>query len=143
MIKDSISVYRNEEIAIEAFKEYRMQKGIFCKKCGCRKHYWLGPKHQFQCKDCRFRTTLRSGSILEGSKLPISYFFIAIHLLLKYQNSITIQILQEYTEHKYFEPLWYFLRNIRENLKEEEQKQLMLHFWEVVNLHLLKLEKTI
>jgi hypothetical protein len=80
---------------------------------------------------------------LEGSKLPISYFFIAIHLLLKYQNSITIQILQEYTEHKYFEPLWYFLRNIRENLKEEEQKQLMLHFWEVVNLHLLKLEKTI
>jgi hypothetical protein len=39
MIKDSTSVYRNEEIAIEAFKEYRIRKGIVCKKCSCQKHY--------------------------------------------------------------------------------------------------------
>src|ERR1700749_1337582 len=105
-----MEVYKEETLAIEAFKEYRLRKGVICKKCGSHQHYWLTSKAQFQCRNCRFRTTLRSGTILEGSKLPYSYFFIAVHLLIKYGQNLSIQEFQKYTGHKYSDPLWSFLK---------------------------------
>lgn len=136
--KDLMIAYKNESFAIEAFKEYRLRKGIICKKCGGLEHYWLKPKNQFQCKTCKFRTTLRSGTVLEGSKLPVSYFFITLHLLIKKGNSVTITELQESTEHKYYEPLWTFLRKIKEYVKENDQQEILIHFVEVMNQNFLQ-----
>lgn len=123
--------YQNEEFAVEAFKEFRVRTGITCKKCNCTQHYWLKPKQQFQCKECRFRTTLRSGTVLEGSKLPIHYFFIALHLLIKKGNALTVDELQENTHHKYYEPIWELLRKLKVYIRENEQKTTLLIFSEV------------
>lgn len=123
-----------EKIAIEAFKEYRIMKGIECKKCGCQTHYWLNSKHQFQCKRCKFRTTLRSGTILEGSKLPVYYFFIAINLLVKNGNNATVEELQKDTSHKYYDPLWDFLKRIKDYVRnEKDQKLILLKYIDVLN----------
>lgn len=119
--KDVIPVFRNEELAVQAFREYRLKKGVTCKKCGSRYHYWLSPKQQFQCKRCRFRTTLQSGSVLEGNKLPISYFFIAVHLLVKNGNNLTLEEFKAQTGHKYYEPLYDFLKKIKNHLRSGEQ----------------------
>jgi len=125
--------YKNEELAVEAFKEYRLRDGIVCKKCGGKNHYWLTSKQQFQCKQCRFRTTLQSGTLLEGSKLPVSYFFIALHLLIKNENNLTIEEFQQQTGHKYSEPLYDFLRKIKSYLKTQDQHSILIDFVEVAN----------
>ena len=127
---DVLEIYRNEELAVEAFKEYRLKKGVICKKCGSSHHYWLSPKRQFQCKSCKFRTTLQSGTLLEGSKLPVSYFFIALHLLKSNANNLTVADLQQQTGHKYSEPLYDFLRKIKGQLKTGEQNDILAAFSE-------------
>jgi hypothetical protein len=132
-----IDVYKNEEIAISAFKDLRLRKGVTCKKCGGREHYWLSSKQQFQCKHCKFRTTLQSGTILEGSKLPISYFFITVYLILKKGREFTIQDLQHHTGHKYYEPLYDFARKIRTYLNESEQNGILIDFVEISNQQLI------
>ncbi len=48
------------------FRLQREQQGVICKHCGCAKHYWLQKKWQWQCSACGFRTTLRSGTIMEN-----------------------------------------------------------------------------
>ena len=131
--EDLVLTYKNEEFATEAFREFRLKKGICCKKCNSTEHYWLKSKGQFQCKQCKFRTTLRSGTVLEGSKLPVSYFFITLHLLMKKGNSVTIDELQEMTKHKYYEPLWLLMRKVKLYLKENEQNSLGINFHEVLN----------
>ncbi len=131
--KDLSSIYKNEGLAVEAFKDYRLQKGIICKKCGGSQHYWLASKQQFQCKNCRFRTTLQSGTILEGSKLPVSYFFIALYLLKNNDNNLTVAELQQQTGHKYSEPLYDFLRKIKRYLKTEDQNSILIVFLEVAS----------
>lgn len=135
---ENLEVYKNEELASEAFKEYRIKKGIVCKKCGSTEHYWLDSKSQFQCKICRFRTTLRSGTIIEGSKLPISYFFIALHLILKYGNDLTTEKFQEAIEHKYYDSIWDFLRKMKEFVKNNDRNTIMIDFIEVINSHYVK-----
>ena len=131
--KDLIDAYKSEELATEAFKEYRLRKGVVCKKCGSKDHYWLSSKHQFQCKKCRFRTTLQSGTLLEGSKLPVSYFFIALHLLIKKGNDLKVEEFQQQTGHKYSEPLYDFLKKIKIYLKTNDQNSILIDFLEVVN----------
>ena len=132
-----IDFYKNEQIATAAFKELRLRKGITCKKCGSTQHYWLAPKQQFQCKQCRFRTTLQSGTVLEGSKLPISYFFIAVYLIMKKGNAFTIQEFQDETGHKYYEPLYDFVRKIKTYLHENDQNRILIDFVEILNQQLL------
>ncbi|HEX8547171.1 MAG TPA: hypothetical protein VF691_09435 [Cytophagaceae bacterium] len=80
---------------------------------------------------------MRSGTILEGSKLPISYFFITLHLLIEKGNGLTIEFLQEQTCHKYYEPLYDFLKKIRTYLKAHEEEYTFITFLEVVNEYFL------
>lgn len=131
--KDLLGIYRNEELAVEAFKEYRLRRGIVCKKCGGNHHYWLTSKQQFQCKICRFRTTLQSGTLLEGSKLPVSYFFIALYLLKNNDNNLSVSEFQQQTGHRYAEPLYDFLRKIKGYSKTEDQNSILIVFLEVAS----------
>ena len=127
-----IHLYQDEEFAMEVFKTYRFRKGIVCKRCNCNEHYWLKSKNQFKCKSCKFRTTLRSGTVLEGSKLPVSYFLIALHLLSEKGDNVSPEELQRVTNHKYFDPVWMFLRKIKAFVKEDDQKVCIKNFTEVI-----------
>lgn len=126
-------VFTNETQAAEAFKTLRLKKGVICKKCNGTKHYWLAHKLQFQCSVCRFRTTLRSGTMLEGSKLPISYFFIAWSLIIKNNNHVTLDEFQLETKHKYYEPLWEYLHKIKTHFRHEDSQKIAEDFIEVTN----------
>jgi Transposase zinc-ribbon domain len=122
MKKELFDSYKDEEKATEAFKKYRISKQITCKRCGGKNHYWMESKKQFQCKNCRFRTTLKSGTLLEGSKLPIHYLFIGIILVWNKGDGTDIVEFQKYTEHKYFEPLWDYLQRIKSFQKEKPEE---------------------
>ena len=65
-----IEEFPDEQSCKSDFKNNREKEGVFCKKCGCSDHYWLQNKWQWECKGCKFRTTLRSGTLMEASKLP-------------------------------------------------------------------------
>ena len=54
-------------------KAYREREGIVCRKCGDVEHYWNTGASAFDCKKCGTRTTLRSGTVMESSKLPLQY----------------------------------------------------------------------
>jgi len=62
------------------FKEFREQAGVVCHRCGGTDHYWKSDKEQWECKACRARITLKSGTVMHKSKLPYRYWFIAMHL---------------------------------------------------------------
>ena len=62
--------FGSEEDCRLHFKEQRDKEGVVCKRCGGTSHYWLQGKWSYECKGCRFRTSLRSGTIMESSKLP-------------------------------------------------------------------------
>ena len=65
----------------EHFKTQREREGIICKKCESKEHYWLNGKKQWQCKQCKFRTTLRSGTVMEHSKLDLHIWYSAMALI--------------------------------------------------------------
>ncbi len=81
--------FPDEATCRRSFKEMRDKQGVTCQHCGSHDVLWLENKQQYQCKHCRHRTTLRSGTVMHGSKLPFIYWFIAMHLLTATKKSIS------------------------------------------------------
>lgn len=70
--------YPDEESCMVFFKEKRQKEGVLCKKCKGLDHYWLHNKNMFQCKSCGFRTSLKSGTVMENSNLTLKEWLTAI-----------------------------------------------------------------
>jgi transposase-like protein len=119
-ILDFFKKYPDEESCKLAFKSQREQQGIVCKKCTGRKHYWLKSKELYQCKSCGFRMSLKSGTLLENSKLPYQYWFVAIHLMTATKKSISALEMKSQLGHRYYEPIWAMMHKIRRVLSERD-----------------------
>ncbi len=105
--------FPSEEVCIEKFKELRLKSGIVCPHCGGKDHLWLPASYHFECKSCHSRRSLRSGTIMHGSKLPFLYWFKAIHLLTSTKKTFSACEIQRQLGHKRYQPIWEMLHKIR------------------------------
>jgi hypothetical protein len=108
-----INQFPDEDSCKLKFKAIRDKQGVTCHHCGGTDHYWKSDKWQYECKRCKTRTTLRSGTVMHGSQLPLRYWFIAIHLLTSTKKSFSALELQRQLGHKYYEPIWTMLHKLR------------------------------
>lgn len=111
-----------ENVCKIKFKEMRDKEGVVCSKCGCKEHVWLDGHGQYQCKQCRHRTTLRSGTVMHGSKLPFRYWFIAMHLLTATKHTFSAAELQRQLGHKRYQPIWEMMHKLRSVMGKRDDK---------------------
>jgi len=114
--------YSNEEKSKLAFKEWRDKQGVCCKKCKGTEHYWKGDKWQYECKNCGFRTTLRSGTVMEASNLPYQSWMIALGLISATKKSFSALEIQRQLGHKRYEPIWLMMHKIRVCMGRRDDK---------------------
>ena len=95
------------------FKLKREQEGVCCKKCKTTKLYWLESKEQWQCSSCRFRTTLRSGSMMEHSNLPFRTWYLAMAFMTFSKKGISAKELQRQLKHSRYNTIWSLMHRIR------------------------------
>jgi len=120
-----IESFPDENSCRHHFRQVREQEGIICKKCGCKKHYWLQAKWQWQCSECRFRTTLRSGTMMENHKLPIRKWYLAMAFMSFSKKGISAAEMQRQLDHSRYETIWVMMHKIREAMgKRDGQYEL-------------------
>lgn len=121
-ILDFYKNYPDEQSCKSAFIERRISEGIICKRCRNTKHYWKTGVQQWQCKSCGFRTTIKSGTVMENSKMPFQSWFIAMHLLTSTKKSFSAKEIQRQIGHNRYEPIWAMLHKIRSvmGLRDDE-----------------------
>jgi hypothetical protein len=111
-----ISQFPDETACKLKFKQMRDQEGVICRKCGSKDHYWQKSIWMYECKHCKTRTTLRSGTVMQASKLPFRYWFIAIHLLTSTKKPFSALELQRQLGHKFYEPIWCMMQKLRKTM---------------------------
>jgi len=118
-ILEFLNRFPDENSCREHFRLKRESQGLVCKKCGCKKHYWLKSKWQWQCSSCRFRTTLRSGTIMEHAKLPFMTWYQAIIFITFSKKGISALELQRQLNHSRYESIWSMVHKIRKAMGTE------------------------
>lgn len=114
--------YPDEASCIEAFKIKRLELGITCKKCKQTDHNFRKADLKFECKNCRSRLSLRSGTVMENSNLPIGYWMICIELMTLSKKSFSALEMQRMIGHKRYEPIWLMMHKIRRVMSKRDEK---------------------
>lgn len=110
--KDS---YPDELSCKIAYKELRDSVGVVCKNCKGKEHRWLEKKYMYQCKNttCNFRTSLKSGTVMENSKMSFFNWFLVEHLLTSTSNNSSALEIQKQVGYKYYEPIFDMCHKLR------------------------------
>ncbi len=99
----------------------RKKEDIKCKNCGCTKHYWLKAKYQWQCSECRFRTTLRSGTMMENSNLPFRKWYLAMAFMSFTKKGLSAKELQRQLDHPRYGTVWSMMHRIRQAMGQRDE----------------------
>lgn len=122
------------EDAAREFLEHRLwPNGPVCPHCGSKEAYTLTArpgskkpvrKGVYKCKECRKQFTVRVGTIFEDSKLPISKWLMAIHLLSSSKKGISsLQISRELGITQ--KSAWFVNHRIREAMRDGGPPRLL------------------
>lgn len=116
------TLFPDEESCEMKLREYREKEGVVCPRCGGRHHYWKQDKKMFECKECHYRQSLKSNTVMHGSQLPLRYWFIAMHLLTSTKKSFSASELQRQLGHKNYNPIWAMLHKLRIAMGKRDER---------------------
>lgn len=117
--------YPDEASCIQAFKDKKLEIGVVCKKCSYKDHYFRKGDLKFECKKCHSRQSIRTGTVMENSNLPIRYWMMCLELMTLTKKSFSALEMQRLIGHKRYEPIWYMMHKIRRIMgKRDELYQL-------------------
>ena len=72
-----------------ALVRLRWPGGFVCPWCGHREHCVLAGRGLYQCNRCKKQTSPTAGTIFHATKLPLTLWFAAIHLIVTAKNGIS------------------------------------------------------
>lgn len=81
--------YGTSEQCEQVLFAWRWPQGFICPECGHSGHCALKSRRLFQCKACARQTSVTAGTVFAGSKLPLSVWFLAMHLITQAKNGIS------------------------------------------------------
>ena len=79
----------------------------------------------YECRGCGVRMSLRSGTVMENSKLPFMYWYTAMHLMTSAKTHISALELRRQIGHKFYEPVWTLMHKLRRAMANRDEKYLL------------------
>src|ERR1035437_8766129 len=81
--------YGSDDKCEAALIESRWPDGFACPSCGCAQSssFRREGRLYFQCTACRHQCSVISGTIFEATKLPLTRWFLSMHLLTQSKNN--------------------------------------------------------
>lgn len=114
--------FGSEESCRTHFKEERDKIGVVCHKCYHTEHYWIKSQWSYECKKCRSRTSLRSGTIMQSSNLSFLTWYKTMFLLTATKKGFSSKEIQRQLGLKRYEPVWAMVHKIRKAMGNRDDR---------------------
>lgn len=113
--------FSSEEACILHFKKERDKIGVSC-KCGKTDFFWIKSRLSYECKSCKKRITLRSGTIMENSNLSFLVWYKAIFLMSATKKGFSAKEMQKQLGLKRYEPVWAMMHKLRKAMGKRDDR---------------------
>ncbi len=122
--------FDREETCRLHFKSERDRVGIKCYRCGHDKHYWIKNRWSYECESCRSRISLRSGAIMQSSKLSFMTWYKAMFLMTTTTTTTTTTTKKGFSSKenqkqlglKRYEPVWAMVHKLRKAMGNRDDR---------------------
>ena len=112
--------FDSEEACKIHFKAERDKIGVKCTECGHTEHYWIKSRWSYECKKCRHRTSLRSGTIMQSSNLTFLVWYKTMFLLSATKKGFSSKEIQKQLGLKRYEPVWAMVHKLRKAMGKRD-----------------------
>jgi transposase-like protein len=103
------------------FKEQRDKQGVIC-KCGQTDFYWIKSRWSYECKSCRSRISLRSGTIMQSSNLSFMTWYKTMFLMTATKKGFSSKEIQKQLGLKRYEPVWAMVHKLRKAMGNRDDR---------------------
>ena len=104
--------------------ERRWQGGFVCPRCGGDRVAALKSRaHTYECLDCGRQTSITAGSVMHRSKLPLTVWFWAAHLMSTHSNGMSARQLADQLGLTY-KTAWLLTQKLRRSMVDPDRKPL-------------------
>ena len=111
--KDFFKQFPDEAACVSHMRKEREKNGLVCRKCKSKRLSWLSTIDRWECMDCHAKTTIRSGTIMMHSKLPLHTWYYCMFLMMTTTKAVSAKDMQQRLGMKRYEPVWYMMQKIR------------------------------
>lgn len=103
-------------------KKLREKEGLTCKKCGGVTLNFLESRYEWHCNGCKFRTTIRSGTVMHDSKLPVRVWYQCMALMMMTRKAISAHEMRRQLGLKNYRPVWEMMHKIRAAMGQRDDR---------------------
>jgi transposase-like protein len=102
----------------------RWQGGFVCPRCGRDRVAALKSRaHTYECLDCGRQTSITAGSVMHRSKLPLTVWFWAAHLMSTHSNGMSARQLADQLGLTY-KTAWLLTQKLRRSMVDPDREPL-------------------
>lgn len=116
--------YGTEDQCRKALFLWRWPQGYKCPECEGKSYCTLKARAVFQCNGCHHQQSLISGTIFSATKLPLTTWFLAIHLITQAKTGIAALALQRQLGVCY-NTAWSIKHKLMQVMKERDDSKVL------------------
>lgn len=123
---DFLKDYGTEGQCEQALEAIRWPNGFGCPRCGHAVHCVLrdGARKVFQCNACRHQASLIAGTVFQGTKLPLTIWFLAIYLISQAKTGLSALALKRHLGVSY-PTAWLIHHKLMQVMAEREERYVL------------------
>lgn len=132
-----VARYGTEAKCYRALYRSRWPQGFRCPACAnrSRSRFRRAGRMYYQCRACRHQTTLVSGTLFEGTTLPLTTWFVAMHLLTSTKTNLSALELKRHLGVRY-RTAWRLKHKIMQAMMEREETRQLTGFVQLDDAYL-------
>ena len=125
---EAIRHFSDPDVALEFAKNLRWPEGVKCPRCGTSKVRFVKTRRIWECNDCAVKKqfSVKVGTIMEDSPLPLDKWLITIWLIANAKNGIS-----SYEVHRAIgvtqKSAWFMLQRVRLAMQSGSLEKLSGH----------------
>ncbi len=110
----------------QALETIRWPEGFHCPRCAGEAHFVLrdGSRKVFQCGTCRHQASLIASTVFQGTKLPLTIWFLAIYLISQAKTGLSALALKRHLGVSY-PTAWLIQHKLMQSMADREARYVL------------------
>ncbi len=115
-----IERFGTEDRCREYLEELRWPDGVICPRCNCKSVSIIQDRNQYDCNSCRYQFSVKAGTIMHDSHLPLWKWFLVIYMMIESKKGISANQIKR-TIGVSYKTAWYLCHRIRAAMEKATQ----------------------